>query len=116
MKLLLEMEFDGFDTHHLLHVLSHCEELQTDLRRSEKKLLNELHSQCRFRIKSELAKSKVKVQEPWQKAFVLMQAAIGGLTLGDYTMRQQVRVRGEGLKVRRGEIQFSLSVLFSFIF
>ena len=45
----------------LVHVLSQCEEMHASLRRDEKKVLNELHKEVRFRILSDLAPSKVKV-------------------------------------------------------
>ena len=96
-SLRLMLGIDGatnFSTSELLHVLSSCELLQVPLRRSEKKVLNELHTQTRYRIKSELPPSKIKVQDPAHKTFVLLQCAIGQLELGDYSMRQ-VRLRAK---------------------
>jgi len=34
--------------------------------------------------------SKVRVQEPWEKAFVLLQSSIGGLNLDDFSLRKEM--------------------------
>ena len=62
--------------------------LQRPVKRSEKKTLNALHkTSVRFKLDGPLSKSRV--QDPWQKAFVLLQASIDRCTLDDYTLRSE---------------------------
>ena len=90
MEAIINLGFENFDLRNLLHVLSMCEQMQVPLRRDEKKLLNALHHDVRFRIISDLAPSKVKVQKPSQKCFVLLQGAIGQHHLDNFTLRQEM--------------------------
>ena len=53
-------------------------------------VLNDLHKDVRFRIVSDLQPSKVKVQHPRQKCYVLLQAAIGQHHLESFSMRQEM--------------------------
>eukprot|EP00977_Amphora_coffeiformis_P002966 scaffold568_cov160-Amphora_coffeaeformis.AAC.23 len=72
----------------LLKAICRIERLQRPVKRSEKKTLNELHKNIvRFKLDGSL--SRARVQDPWQKAFVLLQASIDRCTLDDYTLRSE---------------------------
>ena len=58
------------------------------VRRAEKSLLNEAHKQIKYKLDGSL--SKVRIQNPEQKSFVLLQCAIGHMYLQDYTLRQEM--------------------------
>lgn len=60
--------------------LPHCEELHKPVRKTEKKILNELMEIVRFPIKE-------KVQLPDQKSYVLLQAAVSKAEIKDFTLR-----------------------------
>jgi len=75
-------------TREILMVLAQCEGLQRPVRRSEKKLLNGVYKEVK--LKYDGAQSKIRIQKPEQKAFVLLQAAIGQCFLDDYTLRQEM--------------------------
>lgn len=87
MKLIMELPFDS-ETQQLLTMLSKFDGLHRPVRRSEKRLLNDAHKSIKFKFEG--PPSKVRVQEPHQKAFVLLQAAIGQDFLDDYTLRQEM--------------------------
>lgn len=87
MKLIIEIPYSS-DTSKLLATISHFDGVQKPVRRSEKKLLNEVHKLIKYKLEGQL--SKVRVQEPHQKAFVLLQAAIGQHFFDDYTLRQEM--------------------------
>ena len=73
----------------ILMTLSECEGLQRPVRRSEKKELNEIYRSS-MKYKFEGPQSKIRIQAPAQKAFVLLQCAIGQIYLQDYTLRQEM--------------------------
>ena len=89
MKTFIDMKFDDFSMQELLHVLSSCEKLQVSLRRSEKKILNELHKSFPYNVKTDLPPSKFRVQLPSHKTFVLLQAAMSGYDFENYTLKQE---------------------------
>ena len=90
MKMFIELCPDSFGVADLLHVLSQCSELQVQLRRSEKKVLNEMHKNSKYRIKTDLAPSKFRVNVPSHKAFIMLQASISGHTCENYTMQAEM--------------------------
>ena len=87
MKRIVGLPFDA-DQALLLKALSEFESLQRPVRRSEKKDLNDAHKIIRYKLDG--PPSKVRVQTPAQKAFVLLQAAIGQHYLEDFTLRQEM--------------------------
>ena len=87
MKKIVGLPFDATQSQ-LLIVIAQFEGLHRPVRRSEKKVLNQLHKTIRYKLDG--PESKVRVQEPWQKAFVLLQAAVGQQYLEDYTLRQEM--------------------------
>ena len=64
----------------LLRELSHSPDLHKPVRRLEKASLNELMKHTRYPL-------KLRVQDPWHKVYVLMQAAIGRTEIKDFTLR-----------------------------
>ena len=87
MKRIAGLPFDA-DQAGLLRALSEFEGLHRPVRRSEKKILNEVHKMIRYKLEGPA--SKVRIQTPSQKAFVLLQAAIGQHYLEDFTLRQEM--------------------------
>lgn len=73
----------------VLRAICQCDELETPVRKMEKKTLNELSLKVRFKLEK-----KARVQEPAQKAFVLIQAMLGGLEVPDFSMRMEVGRKG----------------------
>jgi ATP-dependent DNA helicase HFM1/MER3 len=73
----------------ILKTLAHIESLQRPVRRSEKKTLNAAHKTLK-KYKLEGPASKVRVKEPWEKSFVLLQAHIEDIPIDDYAMRQEM--------------------------
>jgi ATP-dependent DNA helicase HFM1/MER3 len=72
----------------ILKATCQIERLQRPVKRSEKNTLNAIHKH-NVRFKLEGAISKVRIKEPWEKAFVLLQASIGRVKLEDYTLRNE---------------------------
>ena len=87
MKLIIELPFTS-NTGQLLATISQFEGLHKPVRRSEKKHLNEVHKAIKYKLEG--PPSKVRVQEPYQKAFVLLQAAIGQHFFEDFTLRREM--------------------------
>lgn len=87
MKRIVGLPFDS-DQGVLLKILAECDRLHRPVRRSEKKALNEVHKLIRFKLDG--PPSKVRIQSPAEKAFVLLQAAIGQHCLEDFTLRQEM--------------------------
>mmetsp|Transcript_14467 Transcript_14467/g.21404 ORF Transcript_14467/g.21404 Transcript_14467/m.21404 type:complete len:1093 (-) Transcript_14467:119-3397(-) len=87
MKRFIELNHDAGPKDILL-VLSECEGLHRPVRRSEKKFLNQVYKQIKYKYDG--PQSKIKIQKSPQKAFVLLQAAVGQLYLEDYTLRQEM--------------------------
>lgn len=92
MKRIIELPF-ACDTGQLLATISHFEGLHKPVRRSEKKILNEVHKAIKYKLDG--PPSKVRIQEPHQKAFVLLQAAIGQHYFDDFTLRQEMSANVE---------------------
>lgn len=87
MKRFMNLPYEC-GTREILFALSECEGLHRPVRRSEKRLLNEVYKQVKYKFDG--PQSKVKIQKSNQKAFVLLQAAIGQLYLEDFTLRQEM--------------------------
>jgi ATP-dependent DNA helicase HFM1/MER3 len=87
MTRIVSLPFDA-TSEALLKMLVECDRLHYPVRRSEKKALNETHKLIRYKLDG--PPSKVRIQTPTEKAFVLLQAAIGQQYLEDYTLRQEM--------------------------
>jgi hypothetical protein len=87
MKQIVALPFDA-DQALLLKVLAEFDGLHRPVRRAEKKALNEVHKIIRYKLDG--PPSKVRIQTPSEKAFVLLQAAIGQHYLEDFTLRQEM--------------------------
>ena len=72
----------------LLHMLSNCTKLQTTVRRDEKKHLNSAYKTIKYKMDG--PQSKIRIQQPEEKAFVMIQAAIGRHYFEDNSLRQQM--------------------------
>lgn len=72
----------------LLHMLSRCEKIQTPVRRAEKKELNEAYKLVKYKFEG--PQSKIRIQTPEQKAFVLLQASIGRHHFRDASLRREM--------------------------
>jgi ATP-dependent DNA helicase HFM1/MER3 len=90
MEQVSMLPFDS-NQRQLLRALADIEGLHRPVRRSEKKALNAAHKTLRL-YKLDGPLSKARVQESWEKAFVLLQAYIEELDLesNDYTLRQEM--------------------------
>ena len=86
-ELMVGLPFDA-STFQVLSALCHIEDLHSAPRRSEKKFLNEAHKMIRFKLEG--PPSKVRVQTPFEKAFVLLQGAIGQHDFEDFTLRKEM--------------------------
>ena len=72
----------------LLHMLSRCEKIQTPVRRAEKKELNEAYKLVKYKFEG--PQSKIRIQTPEQKAFVLLQSSIGKHHFRDASLRREM--------------------------
>jgi replicative superfamily II helicase len=74
-----------FDVSHsqVVKTISTIEGMHCPVRRNEKKALNAAHKNLKM-YKLEGPLSKVRIQEPWQKSFVLIQAYIDELEFDDH--------------------------------
>lgn len=72
----------------LLHMLSKCEKIQTPVRRAEKKELNEAYKLVKYKFEG--PQSKIRIQTPAQKAFVLLQSSIGKHNFRDASLRREM--------------------------
>jgi ATP-dependent DNA helicase HFM1/MER3 len=89
MKAIASLPHDSTQCQ-VLKSVSKMEILNMHVRRNEKKFLNECHKIEEIIFKLDGPPSKVRIQEPWQKAFVLLQAYIGRHTFTDFTLGQQM--------------------------
>ncbi len=74
----------------ILKCLSKMELFSTCVRRNEKKSLNECYKDERILYRFDGPASKVRIQEPWEKAFLLLQAYVGQYKFEDLTLSQQM--------------------------
>jgi hypothetical protein len=77
----------------LLAELSRSQELGKPVRRLEKSVLNDFMRSVRFPLKQ-------RVQEPWLKTYVLLQAAVGRVEVKDFALKvEQAEIVECGLRV-----------------
>jgi hypothetical protein len=77
----------------LLAELSRSQELSKPVRRLEKSVLNDFMRSVRFPLKQ-------RVQEPWLKTYVLLQAAVGRVEVKDFALKvEQAEIVECGLRV-----------------
>lgn len=74
--------------HQILNFLARCTKLQSQVRRKEKKHLNAAYKLVKF--KYEGPQSKIKIQTPEQKLFVLLQSAIGNHHFEDSSLEKEM--------------------------
>ena len=87
MRILTSLPFDASQVQ-VLKAMAHIDGLHRPVRRSEKKHLKEAHKSLKYKLDG--PPSKVTVQEPWEKSFVLLQASIGQIHFEDYALRQEM--------------------------
>ena len=87
MQLFAELPFDAKQSQ-ILNMLVDMQDFHQPVRRSEKRFLREAHKSLKHKLEGPL--SKVTIQQPSQKAFVLLQASIGNLHVEDYTLRKEM--------------------------
>jgi ATP-dependent DNA helicase HFM1/MER3 len=90
MKRITELPSDTTQAQ-LLTALSEMDELHFPVRRLEKKILNECHKTEIIRFKLGPL-SKVRIQRPSEKAFVLLQAYIGQHHFPNFTLGQEMTI------------------------
>lgn len=82
--------------------MSHTEELQKSVKRSEKKLLNILLNQIRYPL-------KIRVQDPWHKAYILLQTSIMRIPINDFTLRvEQSEIVEQSIRVLSALSEYSI--------
>jgi len=106
MALIMDMA-NSADLDLLLHSLSMSEELHKPLRRSEKKVLNDIAKNMRFPYKS-----KQTTKESSHKAYVLMQAAVSRVPLGsgdgDWALRvEQSEIVEQALRILAALVEYA---------
>jgi len=87
-ELFVGLPFDS-SQRQVLTALCQIDDLQRPVRKHEKKQLNEAHKDIQHKL-LDGPLSKIRVQRPFQKAFVLLQACIGRHDFADYTLRQEM--------------------------
>ena len=68
--------------------MAYCGKIQTAVRRDEKKLLNPAYKLIKYKFEG--PQSKIRIQTPQEKAFVMLQSAVSGHYFSDFTLRQQL--------------------------
>lgn len=89
MTLISTLPFDA-TLCQILKTISEMETLHCPVRRLEKSDLNACHKSEIIRFKLEGPLSKVRIQKPNQKAFVLLQAYIARENFENFTLRQEM--------------------------
>jgi replicative superfamily II helicase len=79
----------------ILITLSKMDVFNSHVFRNEKKELNECHKGACMKYNLSGQKNKVRIQEPWEKAFVLLQAFIGGHRFESFALRHQMTTFGD---------------------
>jgi hypothetical protein len=87
MEIIVNLPFDA-SQHQMLKAICNMEGLRRPVRRSEKKLLNEMHKMVKYKLEGPASKARVKESE--QKAFVLLQASIGRIHINEFSLRQEM--------------------------
>jgi ATP-dependent DNA helicase HFM1/MER3 len=87
-ELMVGLPFDA-SKRQILSAICEIEDLQRPVRRNEKAKLNDAHKNVvKFKLEGQL--SKIRVQTPYQKAFVLLQAEIAAHVFEEYTLEQEM--------------------------
>ena len=86
MRAITKLPYDS-GPHQLLNLLSNCEKIQSPVRRHEKKHLNDAYKLIKHKLEG--PQSKVRIQTPAEKVFVLLQS-IGQHDFEDFALRQEV--------------------------
>ena len=89
MQLIVGLPCDASQSQ-VLKALVQMEASHRPVRRSEKRALNEARNRKTLKYKLEGARSKIRVKDPREKAFVLLQASIGRVSLDDVALRQEM--------------------------
>lgn len=93
-KLITSLPYDASKCQ-ILKALSKMETFNTNVRRNEKRFLNECHKDERIRFKLDGQPSKIRIQQPWEKTFVLLQAFIGKHSFdNNFGLAQQMTAAG----------------------
>lgn len=71
-----------------LKAISEIEDMHRPCRRNEKAKLKEAHENIKYKF--DVPKSKLRISTPEQKAYILLQCAIGQINLEDNTLRQEM--------------------------
>ncbi|KAL7568801.1 hypothetical protein ACA910_007219 [Epithemia clementina (nom. ined.)] len=87
MRILTSLPFDASQVQ-VLKAIAQIEGLHRPVRRSEKKQLKEAHKSLKYKLDGPI--SKVTVQEPWEKSFVLLQASLCHVHFDEYALRQEM--------------------------
>jgi len=93
MKSIVKLHHDSGPLQ-ILQMLSNCHKIQFPVRRHEKKTLNEAHKYVRYKLEGPA--SKVRVQSPEEKVFVMLQAAVGQHYFPDFSLRQEMSQMVDG--------------------
>ena len=80
--------------HQILHLLSNCANIQSPVKRKDKKHLKEAHKQIRYKLEG--PQSKLKIQTPAEKVFILLQSAIVNHHFEEFSLRQDMNNAVEG--------------------
>lgn len=73
----------------IIHFLSNCKSLQSEVKRNQKKELNAAYKDV-IKYKYEGPQSKIRIQTPSQKVFVILQSAIAHHIFADIDLRKQM--------------------------
>lgn len=92
MRILTSLPFDATQVQ-VLKALAQIEGLHRPVRRSEKKQLKEAHKSMKYKLDGPL--SKVTVQQPWEKSFVLLQAVMSHIHFEDNALRQEMKTMAD---------------------
>jgi len=91
MKSIVKLPHDAGAVQ-ILHMLANSPKIQTDLRRNEKKPLNEAYKLIKYRFEG--PQSKVRIKTAAEKAFVLIASMISFLV--DFSLRSQMQDMVDG--------------------
>jgi hypothetical protein len=88
IEILVSVPYDA-SISQILRAISHIEGIQRPVRRSEKKKLNEVHKGVLFHLVDGPI-SKIRIQQPWEKVFVLLQCYIAQTEIEDNTLAYEM--------------------------
>lgn len=82
----------------ILKQLSKMDVFNTCVRRNEKRYLNECYKDACILYKFDGPASKVRIQKPWEKTFLLFQAYIGQYKFDNLTLSQQMTANANNVQ------------------